>query len=421
MLVMVERAANRVRSARAALGLSQAALAAATRLSRQSIGAIEAGRAMPAVDVALRLAAVLESSVEELFGTVRAETPLQAEASSSCSGSLTERVALAQIAGRWLSYELEGEAMWAAADGLLLPTAEAPGAGTTRAEARGGETRGGETRGSETRGGETRGSETRGRSGRAKAPVRSVRVDPVRPLEEARDNLVLMGCAAGLGLLAARLNSRPGSGRFLWLGRSSTQALSALARRQTHVAGVHLVDDKTGEPNVADVRRHIGREPVTLITLARWEAGLVTAPGNPKQLRSAADLGRRGLRCVVREVGSGARRLLERELARAGLPRELASEASLSANGHLQVALAVSMGAADTGVATRDAALAFGLSFVPLAEERYDLVVPRASFGDPRLQRLFDTLSSSVFQRELSCLGYHVRSTGERVAELSAA
>jgi molybdate-binding protein/DNA-binding XRE family transcriptional regulator len=371
-----------------ALGLSQAALAASTRLSRQSIGAIEAGRATPAVDVALRIAGVLESSVEDLFGAPRVEAPLHTEPTSS---SLTERVALAQIAGRWLSYELQGEAMWTAADGLLLPATEARSP-----------------------------SEATGR--RSKTTRRgSVPVDPVRPLEEVHDNLVLMGCAAGLGLLAARLNSRPGAGRFLWLGRSSTQALSALARRQTHLAGVHLMDEKTGQPNVADVRRHLGREAVTLITLARWEAGLVTAPGNPKQIRSALDLGRRGLRCVVREVGSGARRLLDRELARAGLPRELASEAPLNANGHLQVALAVSMGAADTGMATRDAALAFGLHFVPLAEERYDLVVPRATFGDPRLQRLFDTLSSSVFQRELSCLGYDVRTAGERVAELSAA
>src|SRR3954454_16943881 len=120
------RTPSRVRNARLALGMSQSALAAATRLSRQSIGAIEAGRATPAVDVALRVAAALESSVEELFGTPRVETPLHAEASSSGSGSsmLTERVALAQIAGRWLSYELEGEAMWAAADGLLLPSAE---------------------------------------------------------------------------------------------------------------------------------------------------------------------------------------------------------------------------------------------------------------------------------------------------------
>lgn len=373
---------NRVRSARVALGMSQAALAAATRLSRQSIGAIEAGRATPAVDVALRIASTLESSVEELFSAPRTEAPLVTEATSS---SVTERVALAQIAGRWLSYGLDGEATWTAADGLL----------SQAAEARAGR---------------------RGRSQRGSVPV-----DPVRPLEEVHHNLVLMGCAVGLGLLADRLNSRPGAGRFLWLSRSSTDALSALARHQTHLAGVHLTDEKTGEANVADVRRHVGREAVTLITFARWEAGLVTARGNPKQIRSGADLGRRGLRCVVREAGSGARRVLDRELSRAGLPRELATQAQLQARGHLQVALAVSMGAADVGVATRDAALAFGLHFVPLAEERYDLVVPRPALEDPRVQRLFDTLSASVFQRELACLGYDVKSSGERVAELSAA
>jgi molybdate-binding protein/DNA-binding XRE family transcriptional regulator len=373
---------NRVRSARLALGMSQAALAAATRLSRQSIGAIEAGRATPAVDVALRIATTLEASVEELFGARNPEAPLVTEATSR---SATERVALAQIAGRWLSYGLDGEALWTAADGLLSQAGDA-GAGR-----------------------------------RARAPRGSVPVDPVRPLEEVHHNLVLMGCAVGLGLLADRLNSRPGAGRFLWLSRSSTDALSALARRQTHLAGVHLTDEKTGEPNVADVRRHQGREPVTLITFARWEAGLVTARGNPKQIRSGADLGRRGLRCVVRESGSGARRVLDRELGRAGLPRELATQAPLQARGHLQVALAISMGAADVGVATRDAALAFGLHFVPLSEERYDLVVPRSALEDPRVQRLFDTLSSSVFQRELACLGYEVTSSGERVAELSAA
>lgn len=391
------RTPSRVRSARVALGMSQAALAAATRLSRQSIGAIESGRAMPAVDVALRIASTLESSVEELFSAPRVEAPLVTEATSS---SPTERVALAQIAGRWLSYGLDGEAMWTAADGLLAQTGEGRG-------------------GSEARAGR-----------KARAPRGSVPVDPVRPLEEVHHNLVLMGCAVGIGLLADRLNSRAGAGRFLWLSRSSSDALSALARHQTHLAGVHLTDEKTGEPNVADVRRHLStiparaggsREAVTLITFARWEAGLVTARGNPKQIRSASDLGRRGLRCVVREVGSGARRVLDRELSRAGLPRELASQAQLQARGHLQVALAVSMGAADVGVATRDAALAFGLHFVPLTEERYDLVVPRPALEDPRVQRLFDTLSASVFQRELACLGYDVKSSGVQVTELSAA
>jgi len=388
MLVMAQAGPNRVRGTRVALGLSQAALASSTRLSRQSIGAIEAGRATPAVDVALRIAAALESSVEELFGAPHVAAPLATESSSS---SQTDRVALAQIAGRWLSYGLDGEAMGTAADGLLLSraSARASGQGTGR------------------------------RSTTARRA--SVPVDPMRPLEELHHNLVLMGCAVGLGLLADRLNSRSGAGRFLWLSRSSTEALSALRRSHTHLAGVHLTDEKTGEPNVADVRRHLARAPVTLVTFARWEAGLVLAKGNPKQIQSCADLGRRGLRWAVRETGSGARRLLDRELDRAGLPRELASQAPLQASGHLQVALAVSMGAADVGVATRDAALAFGLHFLPLAEERYDLVVPRAALADARLRRLFDTLSSGVFQRELACLGYDVRCSGQRVAELSAA
>jgi putative molybdopterin biosynthesis protein len=78
------------------------------------------------------------------------------------------------------------------------------------------------------------------------------------------------------------------------------------------------------------------------------------------------------------------------------------------------------MGAADTGVATRDAALAFDLRFVPLAEERYDLVAPRSLSTDPRLERLLDVLVSGAFRSELSSIGYDVAPTGERVAEVTS-
>ncbi|MEY4546733.1 MAG: hypothetical protein RL685_2928 [Pseudomonadota bacterium] len=402
---MTGRTPNAVRSAREALGLSQAALAAASQLSRQSIGAIEAGRAMPAVDVALRIAASLQYSVEELFGVSAAASSLSTEAvasqyapqpapeSSAAERAVEQRgrVALAHIAGRWLSYPLSGDAARTSADALALPAPEGVGR-------------------------------------RARSSPR-LAVAPVRPLEEVQGNLVLMGCALGLGLLADRLNSslgglsraRPALGRCLWLTRSNAEALAALASQQVHIAGVHLPDAKNGEPSLSDVRRLAGSQALRVVTLARWEVGLLVAPGNPKQLRSAADLGRRGLRCVVREAGSGARRLLERELSRAGLPRELASSALLQANGHLQVAQAVAMGAADAGVATRDAALAYGLHFVPLAEERYDLLIPQPLLDDARVQRLLDTLSTAPYRQELAALGYDVRSCGQRVAELSAA
>jgi molybdate-binding protein len=347
------------------------------------------------VDVALRIARALDVSVEELFGETASEASLMSEPTAA---ALRGRVALAHIAGRWLSYRLDGAAVRTSADALVAADA------ADAAE-------------------QARGRKRASPAGllRGAPPPARLRVELLRTPAEARDNVVLMGCALGLGLLADRLNSRAGPGRFLWLTRSSTDALGALAARQTHLAGVHLVDTKTGEANVADVRRLVGRQGLVLITLARWEAGLVTAPQNGKGIRSAADLGRRGLRLVVREPGSGARRLLEAELRRAGLPRELASAAPLQASGHLEVAQAVALGAADVGVATRDAALALGLGFVPLAEERFDLVLPLEALADVRLARLFDVLSSTAFQRELACLGYDVRSSGARVAELSAA
>jgi molybdate-binding protein/DNA-binding XRE family transcriptional regulator len=366
ILVMASAPPNRVRELRELRGLSQQALAAAASLSRQSVGAIEAGRATPAVDVALRLARALDCRVEELFALGDADrlTPEPA------APALTGRVALAHIAGRWVAHSLDRDALRLSADAVVVPS----------------------------------------RRGR-------LEVERVRPEAEARDNLVMMGCAAALGLLADRLNARPGAGRFLWLARASTPALAALADGHTHLAGVHLVDGATGEANVPDVRRHTGAA-VVLITLACWEAGLVAAAGNPKKIRDAADLGRRGLRLVTREPGSGARRLLERELARARV--DLAATRHVQAPGHLEVAQAVAIGAGDVGVATRDAAIAHGLHFVPLAEERYDLVIPRDSQGDPRISRLLDAMTASAFRRELSTLGYDVRPCGERVAELAA-
>jgi molybdate-binding protein len=79
------------------------------------------------------------------------------------------------------------------------------------------------------------------------------------------------------------------------------------------------------------------------------------------------------------------------------------------------------MNAADAGVATRDAALALGLNFVPLCEERYDLVVSKALLEDPRVERLFGALASREVRAELTALGYDVSSAGSHVADVGAA
>lgn len=370
---MSQRADNRLRERREARGLSQMELGTTARLSRQSIGAIESGRNLPGVHVALRLAHALGCTVEELFGPPASEPRVDAEP-LGLAGVSGKRVALAHLSGRWVAYPLAGAAVAALADGLVVHS-------------------------------------RRGRVG----------IEVLRPTSESRENVALMGCAAALGLLAARLSAAARPGRYIWMPASSTRALEALRRGRTHLAGVHLQDPKTGDANVADVRRHAGAEPLTVVTLARWEAGFVTAPGNPRRVLRAADLTRRGLRVVLREDGSGARRLLEQELARAHLSIRALSSTAVHAGGHLEVAQAVSIGAADVGVATRDAALAYDLGFVPLTDERYDLALPRASLQEPRLARLLDALTSGSFRKELSALGYDTAESGRMVAEIPPA
>lgn len=367
---MAEPAPNRVRRVREERGLSQVALAEQVRLTRQSIGSIEAGKSVPSVDVAVRIARALECRVEDLFGGDEGNPRVEAEPAGAAAG----RVALAHVGGRWVALPLAADGLRVSADGIVVE------AGTAKAL-----------------------------------------VEPVRPLEEARQNVVVTGCATALGLLTDRLSSRAGAGRYLWFSASSTAALDALERERTHVAGVHLVDPKTGEPDVAEIRRAASKHALVVVTLARWEAGLLTRPEDCRRIRAVADLGRPGLRLVRRERGAGAQRLLERELREAGLSSSLARDAALEAKGHLDVARAIAMGAADAGIATRDVAMASGLAFVPLAEERYDLVVPRSSMTDPRIERLFDVLVSAPVRRELASLGYDVAPAGERVAEVNAA
>ncbi|HNN91549.1 MAG TPA: substrate-binding domain-containing protein [Pseudomonadota bacterium] len=386
-----------LRQRRESLGLSQSDLAERARLSRQTVNAIETGRSVPALDVALAIATAVAAPVEALFRRPARRSRPQIEATmiGPAPRLAGTRVALAQIGDRWLSYALTRDRLTQPADGVLRPgrRGRLPGQGNVQGQVQ-------------------------------------VDVDVHADLATVRDTVVLAGCAPALGLLAESLNRQPGAGRYLWLPLASSPALRALGEGQVHVAGVHLVDPESGQQNLAAVQNESGAGRRLLLTLARWEIGLVVPAGNPQRLRrlrqlfpprAAKDRRRPALRIVGREPGSGVRCFLHGELIRAGLPADRVLARLPIAWGHLDVAQAVSLGAADVGIATRDAALAYGLDFVPLREERYDVALPSALADDRRLGRLLDTLSSAEFRRDLTALGYDARPCGSRVAELLAA
>jgi putative molybdopterin biosynthesis protein len=240
----------------------------------------------------------------------------------------------------------------------------------------------------------------------------------LRAADEARDALLCVGCAPALGLLTARTAERRGP-RVVWLDCASEDALGHLARGHAHVAGAHLLDDPSGEYNVPRVRALMPDRALRVVELARWEAGLVVAAGNPRRIRGVADLARRGVTVARRPAGAGAEVLLQRLLRQARVPRSAIGLDGPVVHGHLDVARAVALGAADAGVAIRNAALAFGLDFVPLAEERFDLVLGSDAAADPRVARLLDTLTGRAFRRELDCLGgYRTGDTGRVTADL---
>jgi molybdate-binding protein len=173
----------------------------------------------------------------------------------------------------------------------------------------------------------------------------------------------------------------------------------------------------TGESNLQPIRRIFSPDEVTVVTFACWEEGLVVAAGNPLRIRSAADLARKKVRIVNREAGAGSRILLDQELAAAGVHVRRVSGYDSVVHSHLGAAWHVMAGLADCCVATRAASQAFGLDFLPIVCERYDLVVRREFASLPAIQSLFEVLQRSGFRRELELLGgYDTTATGSTVS-----
>jgi len=374
-----------LRELRLKAGLQQREVAERVGVSRQTLGALEAGESVPATTIALQLARVLGCRVEDLFWLGDEDSPLEAvllnrpqELAAPAAG---RRVALAAVGDRWVAHLLDGEGSTpfvAPADGVL---AAAP------------------------------------RRDPGRHPVR---VRPLRDGKLLRENLFAAGCDPALALLAGHVAERWQGGRLHWVEAGSGTALDLMANRQVHLAGVHLFDEESGEYNVAPVRRRLGGRAMVLVNLAVWEQGLVTATGNPKKIRGVADLARKGMRMVARENGSGSQELFHRLADEEGVPRRSVEVVS-TARGHMAVARTVAAGGADAGIATRAAAACHGLEFLPLADARFDLAVPSESLDDVRLQRLLDVLQSPRFKRDLASLaGYGTLRTGQVVAEVAA-
>lgn len=247
----------------------------------------------------------------------------------------------------------------------------------------------------------------------------AVEAELLRSREEVEKGLLAIGSHDNaLDLVDSFLRSYSPQYRLASAHTGSLGGILALARKQAHFAGSHLLDAETGIYNQSSIRKYLKGVPVVLVRLVEREQGLIVRSGNPLGIRTFKDLTRSGTRFINRQKGSGTRVLLDYELARRGIEPDSIAGYENEEYTHMNVAQAVLSDRADAGLGTRAAACALGLDFVPVGKEEYDLIIPARYMDDDKMLALLDVIRSKAFKEKILSLGgYGVEKTGQIIWE----
>jgi excisionase family DNA binding protein len=197
------------------------------------------------------------------------------------------------------------------------------------------------------------------------------------------------------------------------LACGSCAGVERLARGEAAVAALHWRDEATGEDNVPLIRSLLPAGDVVALEWARRAQGLLLGARNPLRIRSLEDLVGKRARVVLRQPEAGSYRLLQHLLRDAGLRPDALQTTSRPVRAETDLAAAIAGGRADAGLGIEAAARAHGLTFIPLAVERMDLVARRRDAFEPPLQALFAFTRTPEFARQAKALsGYDVGATG---------
>lgn len=243
---------------------------------------------------------------------------------------------------------------------------------------------------------------------------RPVTAELLVPPEDIEGTLVILGSHDNtLDLLATLLHRRNPRLRLSSGHVGSLGGLVALRQGRAHLGGSHLYDPETNSYNIPFIKKHLAGLPLKLINLAWRQQGFMVQPGNPHDIQKVADLTRPGVRFINRQRGAGTRLLLDHLLQQEGIDPAGIQGYEREEYTHMAIAANVKSGTADVGLGILAAARALGLDFIPLTPERYDLVVPQATFADQRFQELLEVIRSPEFHSAAEALGgYDLKDCG---------
>ena len=242
-----------------------------------------------------------------------------------------------------------------------------------------------------------------------------VEVELLRGLDEVARTIVAIGSHdLVLDLAASALRQTDPALTLASSNVGSLGGLASLRDGMCHLAGSHLLDPGSGVYTLPYVDRLLADRAPAVIRLVHREQGLLVAPGNPLGISGVDDLA--GVRYVNRQRGAGTRVLLDHLLSQSGNNPDQIDGYHREEHTHLAVAAAVAAGRADCGLGIRAAARAFGLDFVPVAQEPYDLVTTELLLATGILDPLLALLEEPAFLRQIEELGgYSTAESGRRV------
>jgi len=363
---------------RAKRSISAIQLAAEAGVSRQTIHSIESGLYVPNTVVSLKLARILDTTVEELFRLEAPPKPI-------------EETAEVHILGGTASMPKGQPLRLATVNEHLVAVAPDPASWGLQ-------------------------------------PSDAVYIEPfrsskssananVRLLSDSWKNpgrILLAGCDPSASLLAHSLE-RQGF-ELIIAFENSSRALDLLHEGLVHVAGTHLAEKAGDKADLLPITKMFPRSSIAVLSYATWKEGLVVAEGNPKKITGIGDLTRKDVHITNREPGAGCRRLLDDLLKAHGIASIKVKGYDRSTLGQLPAARLVQSGEVDCCISTQAAALTLGLSFLPLAEKPYLFVLRRTHLTLPPIEALVGMLGRSAFRREVeSCVGYDMRTAGNRL------
>ncbi|MCD6420364.1 MAG: molybdopterin biosynthesis protein [Synergistetes bacterium] len=237
-------------------------------------------------------------------------------------------------------------------------------------------------------------------------PFDRVNIALKRNISELENTLLCVGSHdIVLDMIDAMMRQNFPGYRMVSASVGSLGGIFSLKRGGSHIGGVHLLDTETGEYNVSYVDRYLSDEDAVLIDFLYRLQGIMVPKGNPKGIKGIEDLLRDDVRFVNRQKGSGTRVLLDYKLSVMGLSPSDIKGYDDEEFTHIGVAIRVASGRADAGLGILSAANALGLDFIPVGEEKYDLLTLRRFLELPQMNVLFDVIDSGEFRRRLDALG----------------